>query len=717
MKILRIGFLAGILLCWGCGGSDSGQGGEVVSDASSDGTSDSSVSDGGVDVQTDGSPELPTVDAANDTATGSDATTGSDTGQGADAATDGTAGEPDDVVPGDSSATDVASTDSGGDAGSCTPDCSGKMCGPNGCGGSCGFCVTGSSCSDFGQCIPDTVCLPNCSLVLCGPDGCGGSCGDCSVAQQCEDGFCRCQQPNFVGVACDECAPGTSGPDCTTEITDACPLDGFTPLKEEAVFNPPFMTYFAHSALELPRDEILLEILPGAPFFGPVQPGTYNLAGTNYADCGLCLQAAQNCTVQCETDFYADEGLVHLTSLWADTGTFAGSFEGVVFREVTIDATTLVSTPVPGGKTWCMDGYSFFCINGDCNVTPGCQPYCGSKTCGSDGCGGSCGACIEGSACNENTGSCAPMPMNGSLIVSYNFAQPQSSFQDCHATYSLSPEGVPLGGCDECSFVWRVKMTELQETCGNWFQGPAGTYTSLGVNTTDDSLWINYEDGTGWGKFSGEGLVNNTAYGGQLVLDGIFIDMNGNQEYDDFEDVVYGEIFLLSWMGLSTVCGNGVCELAESHTACPADCGATDVVTPFLGGTLIDSFVFDEPEPGFVDCEVTYNLSPISVGPDDCESCHYTWTIAVQKLLDGCGSWLQDVDGTQFDVGLNLLNGDLWLRQGTGTWNQWPGSGTMIDDAFLGQNYGMSISVDKNGDGVYTPNENVEQSQSFLLHW
>jgi len=480
---------------------------------------------------------------------------------------------------------------------------------------------------------------------------------------------------------------------------------------------PPKMSYTAFNALEFPRDELFIEILPGAPYFGPVQPGTYNLGGSNYADCGLCLQAAQNCSLTCETDYYADEGLVHLTALWADNGTFAGSFEGVVFREVTIDAATFVSTPVPDGKTWCMDGYSFFCINGDCNVTPGCQPYCGSKTCGSDGCGGSCGSCADGSACNESTGSCAPMPMNGSLIVSYNFAQPQSSFQNCHATYSLSPEGMPVGGCTECSFVWRVRMTELQETCGNWFQGPDDTLTSLGVNTVDESLWINYEDGTGWAQFSGAGTVNGNAFGGQLVLDGIFVDMNGNQEYDDFEDVVYGEVFLLSWMGITPVCGNGTCELTETLESCPGDCSSIEMVTPFLGGTLIARYEFNEPEPGFTDCEVTYNLSPTGIGPDDCVSCHYTWSIEVQKLLDGCGPWQLDVDGNEIDVGLDLVHEDLWLRQGAGDWTKWQGTGSITDDAFLGQGGTVSYVVDKNGDGESTPDEIVAYSETFLFNW
>ena len=38
---------------------------------------------------------------------------------------------------------------------------------------------------------------------------------------------------------------------------------------------------------------------------------------------------------------------------------------------------------------------------------PVCQPACVARACGPDGCGGSCGSCAPGLACNENSGVCA----------------------------------------------------------------------------------------------------------------------------------------------------------------------------------------------------------------------------------------------------------------------------------------------------------------------
>lgn len=47
--------------------------------------------------------------------------------------------------------------------GSCTPNCSGKTCGPDGCGGSCGTCDEDASCDSAGQCVP----APSCVHSIC----------------------------------------------------------------------------------------------------------------------------------------------------------------------------------------------------------------------------------------------------------------------------------------------------------------------------------------------------------------------------------------------------------------------------------------------------------------------------------------------------------------------------------------------------------------------
>ncbi len=70
-----------------------------------------------------------------------------------------------------------------GTCSSCTPDCSGRECGPDpACGTSCGSCTLPETCSTAGAC----ACLPDCSGRECGMDPvCGTSCGTCTPPESC----------------------------------------------------------------------------------------------------------------------------------------------------------------------------------------------------------------------------------------------------------------------------------------------------------------------------------------------------------------------------------------------------------------------------------------------------------------------------------------------------------------------------------------------------
>jgi hypothetical protein len=84
---------------------------------------------------------------------------------------------------------------------------------------------------------------------------------------------------------------------------------------------------------------------------------------------------------------------------------------------------TAACTPSCAGKTCGNDGCGGSC--GACNGTdycsatgsciPACQPSCTGKTCGNDGCGGSCGNCPTGQACGTNNqcGACTPSCQSG----------------------------------------------------------------------------------------------------------------------------------------------------------------------------------------------------------------------------------------------------------------------------------------------------------------
>ena len=96
----------------------------------------------------------------------------------------------------------------------CTPDCSGRECGPDPiCGESCGLCASGS-CTAAGACREG--CTPDCGDRVCGADPvCGMSCGQCSGTctsdGRCSLGGSGCLNPGGGTGACgadDDCCSG-----------------------------------------------------------------------------------------------------------------------------------------------------------------------------------------------------------------------------------------------------------------------------------------------------------------------------------------------------------------------------------------------------------------------------------------------------------------------------------------------------------------------------
>jgi hypothetical protein len=107
----------------------------------------------------------------------------------------------------------------------CTPDCTGKCCGPDGCGGTCpdncpaGYrcnpqfcsCEPGRQCETNDDCPPgywcdrtvweckEIDCIPNCTGKCCGSDGCDGTCpNNCPAGYECNLATCVCEATGCV---------------------------------------------------------------------------------------------------------------------------------------------------------------------------------------------------------------------------------------------------------------------------------------------------------------------------------------------------------------------------------------------------------------------------------------------------------------------------------------------------------------------------------------
>ena len=93
---------------------------------------------------------------------------------------------------------------------------------------------------------------------------------------------------------------------------------------------------------------------------GLTGPGTVEITGdeTNYATCRNCVRGSRDCDASlCATEFMARAGTLTITAI--EQPSISGSLTGVELVEVTIDPQTFVSTPVPGGESWCIDSLSF----------------------------------------------------------------------------------------------------------------------------------------------------------------------------------------------------------------------------------------------------------------------------------------------------------------------------------------------------------------------
>ncbi|MGB0590689.1 MAG: fasciclin domain-containing protein [Myxococcota bacterium] len=335
----------------------------------------------------------------------------------------------------------------------CTPldDCGDVVCGvlDDGCDGylNCGDCEDNEACTGDGQC----VCIPDCAGKDCGDNGCGGSCGTCDAGGVCEaNGQCTCTPDcsgsvNLAGLIFQE------GNDISDGYITCLGNDEVYAFSTEA--NNTFVVGNMVSHVGEQGCEVSMNYrnlsdgvtqhftgVPTAPgvsstVFGnsdvaylDLETGTHSSSPTAEADiivvcCGATEASAGSVSIVFEIPF-----------IWSVNTAFA-EIEGVPFEGVGTDAQcgddgcggscgtcnqatscndwqVCECTPTPAticvnNASWAVDSCGnpyelittcpFGCDGGVCS---GCAPACGNSECGSDGCGGSCGACTGGEVCN-----------------------------------------------------------------------------------------------------------------------------------------------------------------------------------------------------------------------------------------------------------------------------------------------------------------------------
>jgi len=158
----------------------------------------------------------------------------------------------------------------------------------------------------------------------------------------------------------DTAAGDTTTPDTTPNeiaVPAGCDHDGFTAKLSGYQSSSGSVVIEARSSETTPLDVLQVEIYTFGDYKGATDVGTYSLAGSTYEDCANCVVVRANCTdSSCDKRFLVDVGDLVISQWDHAGGVFKGKLVGAKAHEVTIDSETFVSTVVPGGETWCLDG-------------------------------------------------------------------------------------------------------------------------------------------------------------------------------------------------------------------------------------------------------------------------------------------------------------------------------------------------------------------------
>ena len=258
----------------------------------------------------------------------------------------------------------------------CTPQCAGKQCGDNGCGGVCGTCCADQICQS-GQCAGGAGCEATdqagcggcaCETCVCEMDAycCNGQwddicasecmehCGGCATEGDCTGKECG---DDGCGGSCgdcsgdQECVLGMCGSPCEPDCDGKdCGGDGCGGVCGDCA-----------EGFVCGEDQACVD-----PCFGVGFEGCCDGTTLHYCDGDHVME------VDC-----------------AEQGLLCGWMSNVGWYDCTDDA---AEDPSGDHPLWCTDA---------------CKPDCTEKTCGSDGCGGSCGACSAGETCSDD-GVCEP---------------------------------------------------------------------------------------------------------------------------------------------------------------------------------------------------------------------------------------------------------------------------------------------------------------------
>lgn len=308
--------------------------------------------------------------------------------------------------------------------------------------------IGGASCS---VCLPD-ACKASCRGKACGDDGCGGSCGTCATGQFCVDGACgsvtqpgSCANPEPMptiggvvpnaGAIFDILGDNRQGLDMTQPVCNS----------------PGIPEYVYKFTVNIPMGvEIRMTAADGSN-------GLDTLLALHDANCQpFTLTAADRL---CSDDQTPPGNLASRVDGLLPPGTY--TLIASAYATSTLGAYKLAVKFTPncgpkcegkfcgddgcGGSCGaCANGTQ--CFSGRCQAVP-CTPNCKSRSCGDDGCGGICGVCKNKQVCDVLEGSCVPVKSCSNFAPQCQGTGSQNQFcgSDCqwHKLDEPMPDLVP----------------------------------------------------------------------------------------------------------------------------------------------------------------------------------------------------------------------------------------------------------------------------------
>jgi len=179
-----------------------------------------------------------------------------------------------------------------------------------------------------------------------------------------------------TNVSADTAEPDTNVAADTSEPNPSCTVSGFAGTSN-------FSQGADYSALTVqtqtnePYDSLSIELYAFDDYHGATAPGTFDLTGSTYQDCSNCVVVRAQCSGgACAKKYLVDEGTLVITQWDRTGGSFKAKLVGAKAHEVTIDTDTFVSTLVPNGGTWCLDGVEFEAPIAALPVSDRTQPAC-----------------------------------------------------------------------------------------------------------------------------------------------------------------------------------------------------------------------------------------------------------------------------------------------------------------------------------------------------